>query len=186
MGEYRFTDFADDAVSLGASWDLLVGHSLGGAIAVVALRKYPNLATRAILIDPALQLRPEASGPFLQETLNTIANIDPPAIAAANPNWHPRTIQARIDSYREVDAGAVTAIVEGNQPWDVLADAAQLAVPVHVIAADPAKGASFSAAVGDRLHAANPQWTYEVVPGASHSVHRDCPQLVIDRVLAPR
>jgi len=56
-------------------------------------------------------------------------------------------------------------------------------MPVHVLAADPALNPAFSAQAGKTLQALNPQVTWEIVPGASHSIHRDMPQLVIDRLL---
>lgn len=188
---YQLGELADDIARIGSSsahprWDLLVGHSLGGAVSVIALARDPGFATRAVLIDPATRFDPAGAGAFLTATLDLIAHPDPDTYQAAHPTWHPRTIEAWVSSHRHVDPAAVRAILETNT-WDAFGDAASITVPVHVIAADPTLGAAFTAADGDALRATKPNWTYDVITGASHSVHRDEPQLVIDQLLeSPR
>jgi len=75
------------------------------------------------------------------------------------------------------------SILKENQPWDATELATGLKVPVHVLAADPHLDPAFTAQDGAALQQLNPNWTWEIVSGASHSVHRDAPQLVIDRLL---
>jgi pimeloyl-ACP methyl ester carboxylesterase len=194
---YQLSELADDVAALSAvhatsrsssaesptlPWDLLVGHSLGGAVAVIALAHDPAFARRAVLIDPATRFDPTGAGAFLTATLELIAHPDPEAYQAAHPTWHRRTIEAWVKSHQDVDPAAVSVILETNT-WDAFGDAAATTVPVHVIAADPDLGAAFKAADGDALRAANANWTYDVIAGASHSVHRDEPQLVTDQLL---
>jgi pimeloyl-ACP methyl ester carboxylesterase len=180
---YRLSDLADDVLALGTGWDLLVGHSLGGAVAVVLLSQEPSFARRAVLIDPALRISTEGRDAFLTATLNEVATADADAYQAAHPTWHPRTVQARVDAHRAVDPEAITAIMTVNGSWDLIETAAKASVPVHVIAADPELGAAFTAEHGRALADLNPAWTWEIADGASHSVHRDQPDLVIDRLL---
>jgi pimeloyl-ACP methyl ester carboxylesterase len=181
---YLFAELTDDVLALGGGWDLVVGHSLGGAVSVLALQRDADFAARAVLIDPALRNDPAAVPAFLRSVLKQIADPDAQAYRAAHPSWPERTINTWVASQHEVDAEAVRAILETNRPWDVTAAALELSRPVHVLAADPALGPSFTAVEGDALMLANPNWSYEIVAGASHSVHRDQPQLVIDRLLA--
>jgi pimeloyl-ACP methyl ester carboxylesterase len=180
---YRLDELRDDVLALGSGWDLVVGHSLGGALTVLALSKDPSFAHRAVLIDPALQTDPEGVEAFLGATLTLVASADVDAYQAEHPAWHRRAVETWVESHRAVDPEAVTAILRENQPWQITETARELSLPVHVIAADPQLNAAFTAAEGEFLQATNPNWTWEIVIGASHSVHRDVPDLVIDRLL---
>ena len=44
----------DDVLLLGQGWDLLIGHSLGGAIAASVVAASPAFASRVVLEDPAI------------------------------------------------------------------------------------------------------------------------------------
>src|SRR5262249_8193932 len=51
--DYSAAAFAED---LGSGWDLVIGHSLGGLIAVHAAAHDAGFAKRLILLDPVLDL----------------------------------------------------------------------------------------------------------------------------------
>jgi pimeloyl-ACP methyl ester carboxylesterase len=180
---YRLSDLADDVLALGTGWDLLVAHSLGGAVTVILLSQEPTFAQRAVLIDPALRVSAQGRDAFLTATLNELATANAEAYQAANPSWPARTVQARVDAHRAVDPDAVRAVMTVNAPWDLIETAAKVSVPTHVIAADPELGAAFTADQGHALQQLNATWTWEIADGASHSVHRDRPDLVLDRLL---
>jgi pimeloyl-ACP methyl ester carboxylesterase len=180
---YQHSDLVADVLALGTGWDLVVGHSLGGAVTVLALSREPSFAKRAVLIDPALRIPAGGVDAFLTATLTLVANADADTYQAAHPTWHRRTVEAWVESHRSVDPEAITEILTANRPWDFIEPAAAVSVPVHVIAADPLLDAAFSAQDGKALQAVNSQFTWEIAGGASHSVHRDAPQLVIDRLL---
>ena len=50
---YSFADYASDLP--GRDWDVVVGHSLGGAVATLAALE-PGFTRRLVLLDPALAL----------------------------------------------------------------------------------------------------------------------------------
>jgi pimeloyl-ACP methyl ester carboxylesterase len=180
---YRHADLADDVLAVGVGWDLVVAHSLGGPVTILALNQDSTFARRAVLIDPALSFPSERMEAFLAATLDEVATADAHAYQAAHPSWHPRTVETRVEAHRAVDSGAIKGILTENRPWDVTEAAEAVAVPVHVIAADPLQGASFTAQDGQALQQVNPNWTWEIALGTSHSVHRDAPQLVLDRLV---
>src|SRR5215210_6421317 len=64
---YAVQDMAADVRLLGTNWDVLVGHSLGGAVAAVLLAE-DGLAARGLLIDPVLSVA-QADKPGLTEML---------------------------------------------------------------------------------------------------------------------
>jgi pimeloyl-ACP methyl ester carboxylesterase len=179
---YAFADVADAVhTEFGGGYDLYVGHSLGGAVGTVLLARHPDTARRAVLIDPAL-LAPDSRLAEIPAQLAADKALGVADVAPANPRWHPRTVEARVEATRAADLEAVTSWLTDNSPWDVTAAAARVTVPVLVLVAT-----SESALAPDlvqQLPAANPRWSFETVPDTGHSVHRDQPALVLDRLLA--
>ncbi|MCP4307212.1 MAG: alpha/beta hydrolase, partial [bacterium] len=78
--------YRDDVLLMGGGWDLLIGHSLGGAIAAAVVAAHPFFAARVVLEDPAVDsvgtARLLADSPPQTED-PTIA-----AVAAEHPDWH--------------------------------------------------------------------------------------------------
>ena len=93
-GSYRFADVADTiAGEFGPGFDLLVGHSLGGAIGTVLLARHQGVAARAVLLDPALRVPPAAAA-RLAGQLVADKQQDRAAVRAAHPHWHPATVDS--------------------------------------------------------------------------------------------
>ncbi|MGY1771022.1 alpha/beta fold hydrolase [Blastococcus sp. SYSU D00813] len=180
---HRFADVAETvAAQLGDGWDLVVAHSLGGAIATVLLAAHPATAARALLVDPALRVPDDVADGLAPELRRDQAGQTEALVAAANPHWHPRTVAERVRSTRSTDVAAVEGYAADNRPWDVRAAARAVRVPVHVLVPtdDPL-------VTGDQVHeltgVTDPPWTFETVPDTTHSLHRDRPALVVDRAL---
>ena len=55
-GDYELMSYASDVLALGIGWDAVLGHSLGGAVAVLASSMEERFARRLVLQDPALLL----------------------------------------------------------------------------------------------------------------------------------
>jgi pimeloyl-ACP methyl ester carboxylesterase len=180
---YRFADVAQVvAAQFGVGWDLVVAHSLGGAIATALLATQPSFAARALLIDPALVVSDDiadALGPELQR--DQVEQTEA-IVAAAHPHWHPRTIAERVRATRSTHVAAVAGFASQNRPWDVRESARAVRLPVHVLV--PSDGALMTAGIVAELAAAtDPGWTFETVADTTHSLHRDRPALVVDRAL---
>jgi pimeloyl-ACP methyl ester carboxylesterase len=183
-GSYRFADVADlVAGQLGDGWDLVVGHSLGGAVASVLLAAHPS-ATRALLVDPALVVSDDAADGLVRELERDRVGQTEASVAAAHPRWHPRTVAERVRSTRGTDVAAVAGFAAQNRPWDVRDRAREVQVPVHVLV--PTEDAVVTADLVDELSAGTrAPWTFETVAGTTHSVHRDRPAVVVARALLP-
>ncbi|WP_368496817.1 alpha/beta fold hydrolase [Herbiconiux sp. A18JL235] len=202
---YRLTDYAADVLALvpgsagsdggapgaaaptGRPWDLVVGHSLGGAVAVVAAASDPAWARRLLLIDPVLALGDDEAEQILPDLLADLHGdrLDPGALLREHPLWHVEDAVQKVNAARVVSPFVVERTLRDNAgTWQLEAPATTLAAPVHVLAADPALGASFTAEQGERMHAAASSLSYTVVDGAGHSVHRDDPARVIDEAVA--
>ena len=150
----------------------MLGHSLGGALALVAIRLDPGFATRLVLEDPALavfdpdQALHQLSQPFGVE-------VTPEWVAHHNPTWHPEDVRIKVESLSETSQQVSEAIVRQNEYWNVLAELAALTIPTLVLGADPELGALVPPALGEGLPGLNENVRFVSVPGASHSMHRD-------------
>lgn len=180
---YRIADFAQDLRATepvgGGSWDVVIGHSIGGAGAVVASSEQPDWTRRLALLDPALALNEETRTLVLENqraghTLQGVAEVE-----ALNPLWHPLDVQLRVDANRAASLFALEHAVFDNDPWDVTRHAHNVVVPTHILAAEENLGGMFSEVYAQNLLAANHHLSYEVIPGSGHSVHRDKPHETI-------
>jgi pimeloyl-ACP methyl ester carboxylesterase len=169
--DYLLASYAADVLALGHEWDVVVGHSLGGAIATIAQTKNRKFAGRLVLEDPVLRL----SDPnrFIAEYTKPFEDPSAAAILALNPGWHPQDARIKAEALEASSPEVVRRTTLDNQPWDLVPMAIELAAPTLVIAADPDRGAFVSPEMGDRIAAANPRVRFQVLAGTGHSMHRD-------------
>ncbi|MFT4134941.1 alpha/beta fold hydrolase [Microbacterium sp.] len=158
-----------------AAWDLVIGHSLGGAAATVAAADDSAWAHRLVLIDPGIHLSEHNREQTRLGQQASFADPSAEAIRAANPTWHEQDVELKLISLRQASPWAVDQTILQNSPWDVRDAAARLSVPAHVIAADPSLDSIFSGEGACEV-LQNPVFTMSVVAGAGHSPHRDKPE----------
>lgn len=157
-GEYALTDTAADVVALLDALDLgpalLLGHSLGGVVALRVAWERPDLVERLILEDVA----PPAGGPRRPEPQRPDADL-------------PFDWQAVLAVRRQVDDGV-------PELWDALPG---ITVPTLIVAGDSGSHLDQDrlAAAAQRL----PRGELVVVE-SSHNVHRDRPETFVAAVLA--
>lgn len=161
-----------------APWDLALGHSLGGAAVTVAAAADPAWASRIVLVDPAIQLSARDHELVRRSQEESFDEPAVDAIRAQRPHWHEQDIELKAQSVRQSSHWGIIATMEQNDPWDVRADAARLAVPTHVIASDPAVYSLFHGALAEEV-LRNPRITMSVLAGAGHVPHRDMPDATI-------
>ncbi|MDZ8161297.1 alpha/beta fold hydrolase [Microbacterium aquimaris] len=158
----------------GGPWDLVLGHSLGGAAVTLAASRHPDWARRLVLVDPGLRLTDEQRATVRAGQEEAFAAGDAAAVRARNPHWHENDVELKALSTRQVSRWAVEQTAEQNPGWDVSTFARDLAVPTHVIGADPDVWSIFTGALADEV-CANPMVSMSVVAGAGHSPQRDRP-----------
>lgn len=175
---YAFADFATDLAPLGASWDLIVGHSLGGPI-VAALLASGVRAGRAVLLDPVFDIPDDAfDAVAADQATEADPFADPASFLAANPSWHPLDAHTKAAAARAVARHTVEQVMRDNAPWHAADVAAAVGTPLTVLAGDPTVFTMCPAALGERIAAAT-RGTFAAVPGAGHGVHRDRPDAVL-------
>jgi pimeloyl-ACP methyl ester carboxylesterase len=169
--DYLLASYAADVLALGREWDVVVGHSLGGAIAAIAQTDDRTFTGRLVLEDPVLSL----SDPnrFIAEYTKPFDDPSAAAILAQNPRWHPQDARIKAEAIEASSPEVVRRTALENQPWDLVPMAIELASPTLLVAADPDQGAFVAPEMGDRIAAANPRVRFRVLTGAGHSMHRD-------------
>jgi pimeloyl-ACP methyl ester carboxylesterase len=165
---YALADYASDLPS--GPWDLIAGHSLGGAIAVLL----SGTTRRLALIDPVLEVRADEFDEIKQDQLNELL-LTAESIRASKPDWSERDLDLKIAAVGQVDPAAVEATFNDNPTWNVLEKARELAVATLILGADPAVYTMLEPETAQALSRANPLVEYVMVEGAGHSVHRDRP-----------
>ena len=173
---YDLPTLAGDVATLGDGWDLLVGHSLGGAIAAHLLAR-SGAADAALLIDPLLQLTPERDTELRAALRAEAGGLAPAVVAAANPDWDERDVWRKVLATRQVTPDVVDAVLDGMKGVDLAPSAGRWQARVHLLAADPARGGLLDASLAASL-ADGERITWELVAGAGHSLHRERPDVV--------
>ena len=176
---YSIADFAHDVKAVHPestpSWDVVIGHSIGAACAVVASSLEPTWAERLVLIDPALALDDETRNQVLENQRGGHLRQGVDEVAALNPHWHPQDVQLKVSSNRAASLYALEHAVMDNDPWDVTNYAHSLGIPTHVLGAEATLGSMFYGSYAEDMLATNRQVSYEIIAGSGHSVHRDKP-----------
>lgn len=174
---FHLDDLAADAAAIGDRWELVVGHSVGGAVAATLLDG-GVAAEAAVLIDPVLRLEPTVRERLRSSLRAEAGGVSAEAVQAANPRWHERDVWRKVLATRQLTPDVVDAVLDDTEPWDLTARVAGWRARVELLAADPAVGdALLDAELAHHL-AAHPGVTAQVVEGAGHSIHRDAPEAI--------
>lgn len=184
--DYTVAAYAADLAAMrpdeGGAWDAVIGHSLGGASAVVAAAADPGWARRLVLIDPAIHVVGRDAGIIRRSQERAFAEPSIASVAEEHPHWHPQDVELKVDAVRRASPWAVEQTSVQNQPWDVRADAARLTTPTHIVGADPEVYSLFTGELADEV-LTNPAITMSIVAGAGHSPHRDKPDATMRQIL---
>lgn len=171
-GDRRIDTYADDLLALGDRWDLVLGHSLGGAASLRAASRRLGWADRLVLEDPALVILDAAAA-----AVELLADFEHPLTAEQqrelNPTWHPEDARIKAEALAASGPDAVRRSLADNPDWNVVAEVVALTVPTLLVGADPAVGAIVPPELGRSIAELNDLVRFEWVEGGSHSIHRD-------------
>lgn len=171
-GSMSIDQHAADLMALGGPWDVVLGHSLGGAAVIRAAVANPHWTKRLILEDPALVV-PDPDAARAELLVDFDHPLTGPEQERLNTTWHPTDCEIKAEALAVSGPTAVERTMDENPDWNLVAEAVDLAVPTLLIGADPDQGAIVPPALGSSLTELNERITYTWVPGATHSMHRD-------------
>ncbi len=160
----------DDVLMLGGEWDLMIGHSLGGAIAAMIDSASPGFAHKILLEDPAIDSEITAS--FLDASPEPVAAPTYAQIAAENPKWHARDVEGKLRALIDSGPEVSPQTMADAAPWDTWPNVLAIEVPLMVVAADLEVGSLVTAAVAAALRSRSGT-QFVRMAGAGHSPHRD-------------
>ncbi|NNK92056.1 MAG: alpha/beta fold hydrolase, partial [Acidimicrobiia bacterium] len=169
--DYRLESYRDDVLALGGDWDLVIGHSQGGAVATLCQLADSGFARRLVLLDPVVDIAdPEDALEWLMEPF--LVPITEAQIAAGHPRWHPEDVAFKVRALLATSPEVLEMTIRQNhRPFD--GSITDLDVPTLLVGADPEVDALVSKERGEAMAAANPLVEYVIIPGAGHSLHRD-------------
>lgn len=171
---YALAAYAEDVLALGDRWDVVLGHSLGAAVAVTASRLEPGFAAGLVLQDPALTMGTGSPEDVLGWVLE--AHEWPPtpeAVSEANPGWHPEDCRIKVAALIESGPDVVRATIADNWPWDLIRPTSGVEVPTVVLGSDPGEGGIVPVTIGEWFSAEVPCVEYRMIGGVGHSAHRE-------------
>lgn len=167
---------------------VVLGHSLGGAVALAAAVRRPGLVRTLVLEDPAalgpreLQRDPAAGNGWVSSLAPSRAAADDAALLALRRSVHPDWPESELlETGRAEQQTDLAYLVNGDlKPstrWPELF--AQVSVPTLVISGDSATRTA-ELCIDDDVErglvaVGNPHLRLQRVPGAGHCVRRDRP-----------
>lgn len=184
--DYRMSTLAEDLrpyFVMDASYDVIIGHSLGGAVTLSLLPFLPNTKeTTVILLDPAIELTEESADMYENRFLNEIANVrTADDHMTENPAWSRSDSVLRALGVSMCDRTVVEGIFEHNRPWSFsgLFKNIPLHVKITVLASDPKLGAvchlEHVPCDVARLHA-------KLCIGISHWIHYESLDVIMNEI----
>ena len=178
---------------LGGPVDLLVGHSLGGAVAVALAGRQPGVARALALEDPPSRSR-EQMTTVLADGIEADARLvrrDRWQLVRrereANPAWADEDVEHSVDGIAAADTAALAAGLRGELAWDLPAMVAAVQVPLLVVAAPPGDGfvehggSALQGPAREAVRALLPPDRFVVLDGG-HCLHRDLPDRWVEVV----
>lgn len=182
--DYTLDGYAEDVIkTCSGPWDLVVGHSLGGAVAVRAGAIDPDFAKAYLLIDPAIDLNAPT---IAQLRLDLVTEAeDPPSVdqlIADHPKWHTEDALRKHAAVLATSGDVMAATFDDNPEWLLGSEMNAINAPVHILGAtlEPL----YARADFERHNRPDSALTFEIVPETGHSIYRDDPGTVIDRARA--
>ncbi len=181
---YTLDAYAADVVSSNPGpWELVIGHSLGGAIAVRAAVLDPEFALGYLLIDPALDLDSVTVTRLRSDLIAEAEN--PPSVAqllSDHPAWSVGDAERKHAAVIATSPIVMSSTFDDNPDWNVDKMLSTIEARVHILGAD--LDPLYATNDFERHSRSGSTATFEIVPGTGHSIHRDDPDTVLDRALS--
>lgn len=197
-GHYELADYVADTVTFLQRLKrpiFLLGHSLGGIIALSVAAQYPELVSKLVLIDPALigtNYAPTESTlglDYFKQLHQLWTNADSPEALAQQLEAHEMmttmSYAERAAMLFHTDPDVVLAILEKRSiaGYDYVSAMKKLTCPTLFVRADPTMWSASSDADIEHVKASIANLTYAYMEGAGHSVHVDQPDIFMQHLL---
>lgn len=178
--DYALASYAADLPR--HDWDLVVGHSLGGASSLFAAST-PGFTQRLVLLDPVLEIDAADRDAIIADQIEELA-LTVESLTAAKPHWHPLDVTSKVDAARLSSVATARGSFDDNPDWNLVVEASTVRVPTLILGGDPAVYTMLAPETAAAITTANPHVSYVVLEGAGHSPQRDRFEETLAAVLA--
>ncbi|HEY5146663.1 MAG TPA: alpha/beta hydrolase, partial [Polyangiaceae bacterium] len=177
--ERSVADLAEVVASLGEPVHALMGHSWGGAVAVVGGRELD--VARVVAIDPMLHVEPGVWSvqtlPEYQRMLSQPLEEREASIRLSHAGLPEVEVESKLHAARSITLPPVVALGEQNAidagRWDVRDRVAGYPKPLLFALADPRRSVVIASQRSPLRERGGDHVQIEVFEGASHSLQRD-------------
>lgn len=189
---YLLPDYAADLAgllpALGLERPLLLGHSLGGLIALHWAVAHPDTATAIALEDTSLSGGPRVAPAFDRWLALSRMSVEDAAAyyAAEHPHWSPADCRRRAESITATAPGVFAELRDEAlrpDPPDRLAGLGAIRSPVLLVHGELDAGGMVVPAEAERFAIAVPRARLIRLAGAGHNLHRDATDVFLDAVV---
>ncbi len=184
-------DAALDALDLPGDETRIMGHSLGGLVALSWASERPSRAAALVVEDPSLRVPPEILEAF--DGWQQLAALTPAQAAAwyrqEYPEWSDEDCLRRAETitstapgvFAELRAEAEVALAAGTT--DRMHILAGVQMPTLLLYGSLELGSMVAPADAERFVRVMPHGRAIQIPGAGHSLHRDASDAFLEAVL---
>ena len=155
----------------GHGWDLVVGHSLGGAVSVLASGA-SGFTDALVLLDPVLEIFASDRAAIIDDQVAELA-LTEETLSAQKPQWSPLDVELKVTAAQRSSPRTARASFDDNPDWNVVDQAVDLTVRTLILGGDHAVYSMLARATAEAIAAENPLVEYRVIAGAGHSPQRD-------------
>jgi pimeloyl-ACP methyl ester carboxylesterase len=164
------------AEALGEPIEVLVGHSWGGAVAILAGERFS--VARVVAIDPMIR-NADATwyGEYLAELTEQFAlygGARDEAVRNEYAQWHPLDVEAKVHAVHAMTTAPIEGLLRENPPeaWDLRPAIARYQIPLLLALAARGEGINDDATVDEIERNRSPLVEIVTFPGAGHNIHR--------------
>lgn len=180
-------DLAGVIEGLDESVGLLVGHSLGGAVAIELAIDRPEIVERLVLEDPPAVSRAADEGWLANLERECGAAVDDPEGEVArtlerDPAWLEEDARQDVEGKQLADGPGLVASFRADIGTRVLDLLPHVAVPTLLLLADERRSV-FPAAAHQQLAGRLPAGVRQLVIDSGHTIHRDRYEEYVARIL---
>jgi len=163
---------ADLGESVPNEPDLLIGHSLGGLLAILATAEGALRPRHLVLEDPVLYFQTKETPERMLDVVES-GPRDAESLHAANPRWERVDAEQRAAALMAIDFGHMRRIFAGNAPWDVRRHLEVIGRTVATLLLLPDASEFVLPRDAAGLGASLGPGAIVTVPRTSHNIHRD-------------
>lgn len=186
--DYRMSALAEDLRPYfieDTSYDVIIGHSLGGTVALSLLPFLPKTKeTTLILLDPPLEAG-ETIEMHKSWFLNEVANIKTTEELVDEYGWSRRDCVLNVLGVSMCDRTTIEGVFSHNKPWSFSGLFKNIPphVKITVLASDPKVG---TVCRTEDIPCDIERLNVRVLQGIGHYINYECPDAIVDAIQLSR